>query len=114
MDYYRNVKEYKKQKTNYTRDICKIQMKIELLNSKPTVINLTIWFESQNVNIFISNLKTQRNLETINLIIGRGRNKPQQSNFKTEETSNITEPKTISNTFNNFFVDVGSKLASKI
>ena len=68
---------------------------------------------------FYSKFKNTRNnikdtWKTINSIIGRVRNKPQQSILKTEETNNITEPKAISNAFNNFFVRIGSKLASKI
>ena len=90
--------------------------KIELLNSKPNKINLTIWLESQNVNILIPNSKTQ---ETISKKLGkfnsgRGGNKPQQSNFKTEEANNITEPKCTSNAFNDCFVGISSKLASQI
>ena len=68
---------------------------------------------------FYSKFKNTRNnmketWKTINSIIGRGTKKSLQSNFRIDDTKNITEPKTISNAFNNFFVDIGPKLASKI
>ena len=53
---------------------------------------------------FCSKFKNTRNniketWKTINSVIGRGRNKCQQSNFKNEKMETITEPKTVSNTF---------------
>ena len=40
--------------------------------------------------------------------------KSQQNIFKTDDGDVVTEPDSISNSFNNFFVDVGPKLASNI
>ena len=53
---------------------------------------------------FYSKFKSTRNniketWKTVNSIIGRGTKASPQSNFKTEEAENITEPKTISNAF---------------
>ena len=68
---------------------------------------------------FYSKFRNSRNniketWKTINSIIGRVTKVSTQSNFKTDDAENITEPKNISNAFNNFFVDIGPKLASKI
>lgn len=52
--------------------------------------------------------------KTINHIIGRGKNKTPQSKFKTDNGENILNPQEISNEFNNFFVNIGPKLASNI
>ncbi len=50
---------------------------------------------------------------TINSIIGRNYKTKQQSSFKMNEEE-ITDPNIISNAFNNFFVNIGPQLASKI
>ena len=64
-------------------------------------------FESTKNNI-------RQTWKTINGIIGRGKSKSQQSTFKTDDGGVVTEPEIISNSFNNFFVDIGPKLASQI
>ena len=61
---------------------------------------------------------TQNNIKdtwkNINNMIGRKKNNTQQSSFKMNETEKINEPKTISNAFNDFFVNIGPKLAANI
>ena len=52
--------------------------------------------------------------KTINNVIGRGKKQSAQSKFKAEDGSSVTNPKEISNQFNDFFVNVGPKLASSI
>ena len=52
--------------------------------------------------------------QSINEIIGRNKSKKQQESFKTEENDIIIDPERISDQFNNFFVDIGPKLASNI
>ena len=49
-----------------------------------------------------------------NDIIGRCKPKSHQSIFKTDDDNVVTEPGSISNSFNNFFVNIGSKPASNI
>ena len=56
----------------------------------------------------------QQTWKTINCIIGRGKSKKQQCKFKTENNDHITDPNIIASHFNNFFVNIGPKLASKI
>ena len=46
--------------------------------------------------------------------MGQCKSKIQQNIFKTDDGDVVTEPDSISNSFNNFFVDVGPKLASNI
>jgi hypothetical protein len=52
--------------------------------------------------------------KTINNIIGRGKKQQTQSKFKTDSDRNISDPQDICNCFNDFFVNVGPNLASKI
>ena len=52
--------------------------------------------------------------KTINGIIGRHKTASQQNTFKTDGGNVVTEPDNIANCFNNFFVDIGPKLASNI
>ena len=40
--------------------------------------------------------------QTINSIIGRGKNKTQQTSFKMDGAKNITDPKITTNAFNDF------------
>ena len=51
---------------------------------------------------------------TINNIIGRGKKQLSQSKFKDECGNCYTNPKDVSNRFNDFFVNIGPKLASNI
>ena len=48
------------------------------------------------------------------MIIGRCRSVSQQSTFKTGDGDIVNEPDKISNSFNDFFVNIGPKLASGI
>ena len=50
----------------------------------------------------------------INNILGRAKKKSHQSKFKNDLGQFNTDPKVISNEFNNFFVNIGPKLANKI
>ena len=52
--------------------------------------------------------------QTINQIIGRGKPKTTLNKLLNSEGSNITDPQLISDEFNNFFVNIGPKLASTI
>ncbi len=52
--------------------------------------------------------------KTINSVIGRGKKLIQPDKFKSDTEVNISEPAKISNEFNDFFVNIGPKLASKI
>ena len=52
--------------------------------------------------------------KTINNIIGRGKKQSLQSNFKDESGKVLTNPQDIANSFNDFFVNIGPKLASNI
>ncbi len=60
---------------------------------------------------------TQNNIKetwkTINSIIGRKNKTKQQKSFKADNEE-VTDPNVISNAFNNFFVNIGPKLASEI
>jgi hypothetical protein len=56
----------------------------------------------------------QQTWKTIKCIIGTGKSKKQQCKFKSETNEVISDPKSISSEFNNFFVNIGPKLASKI
>jgi hypothetical protein len=64
-------------------------------------------FESSKNNI-------RQTWKTINGIIGRDKTAKQQSTFKTDDGNIVTEPDSIADYFNNFFVDIGPKLASNI
>ena len=50
----------------------------------------------------------------INTIIGKRKTEKQQSTFKTDSGNIVSEPESISNSFNDFFVNIGPKLASEI
>ena len=52
--------------------------------------------------------------QTINNVLGKNQRKSGQSVFKDEHENTITNSKDISNGFNDFFVNVGPKLASNI
>jgi len=56
----------------------------------------------------------QKTWKTINNVIGRNKQSKVQSKFVNSKGENITNPQTISNDFNDFFVNIGPKLASKI
>ena len=64
-------------------------------------------FESTKNNI-------RQTWKTINGIIGRCKSGSQQSTFKTDDGKKVTEPDEVSNSFNDFFVNIGPKLASGI
>lgn len=64
-------------------------------------------FESTKNNI-------RQTWKTINGMIGRQKTVSQQNTFKTDDGNVVTEPDNIANYFNNFFVDIGPKLASNI
>ena len=71
------------------------------------------------MNIIINNLNVQKNnirqtWKTINGIIGRCKSVSQQSTFKTDDGHVVSESEKISNSFNDFFVNIGPKLASGI
>ena len=50
----------------------------------------------------------------INNILGRAKKKSHQSKFKNDVGQFITDPQVISSDFNNFFVNIGPKLANEI
>ena len=52
--------------------------------------------------------------KTINTVLGRTQNKRLSEKFKKDSGTTITDPVIISNEFNDFFVNVGPKLASEI
>ena len=53
-------------------------------------------------------------METIKNVIGKGQKQSLHSKFKDECGSVFTDPQDISNKFNDFFVNIGPKLASNI
>jgi hypothetical protein len=52
--------------------------------------------------------------ETINNVIGKQKKQKSENKFKHDQNRIITDPKDISNQFNDFFVEIGPKLASNI
>ena len=52
--------------------------------------------------------------KTINNVIGKGQKQSPHSKFKDECGNVFTDPQNISNKFNDFFVNIGPKLASNI
>ena len=50
----------------------------------------------------------------INNMMGRRKNSTQQSSLKTNETEKINELRPLANAFNDFFVNIGPKLAANI
>ena len=52
--------------------------------------------------------------KTINDVIGKGNTKKQQTTFKNDEGNRVSDPECISSCFNNFFVNIGPKLALDI
>ena len=52
--------------------------------------------------------------KTINNILGRKKSALIQAQFKNSHGENISDPQLIANDFNDFFVNIGPKLASKI
>lgn len=56
----------------------------------------------------------QKTWKTINNITGRNKQQKVQSQFVNSDGEKITNPQTISNDFNDFFVNIGPKLASEI
>ena len=52
--------------------------------------------------------------QTINDIMGRGKKQPKQNKFKDKQGKFVTNPQDISNKFNDFFVNIGPKLAKNI
>ena len=58
--------------------------------------------------------ETQENMKVIKEIMGRGHQLPPPTTFKDQYGLQITSPTEISNSFNDFFSDIGHNLASKI
>ena len=56
----------------------------------------------------------RKTLKTINNVIGRTQKQSQTDQFKGNSGTIITDPNKIANEFNDFFVNIGPKLASKI
>ena len=52
--------------------------------------------------------------KTINDIIGRNKRSKLQTNFINDQGHRISDPEIVSNEFNDFFVNIGPKLASSI
>ena len=52
--------------------------------------------------------------KTINNILGRKKNALIQAQFKNSHGETISDPQLIANDFNDFFVNIGPNLASKI
>ena len=74
--------------------------------------------KSKRMHFFTKFEKTKNNMkqtwQAINDIIGNGRKQPSQCKFKDESNNIITNSHDISDKFNDFFVNVGPKLASSI
>ena len=51
---------------------------------------------------------------TINSVLGRGKKQSTQNKFKDDDGNVVIDPESISNQFNDFFVNIGPKLASNI
>lgn len=52
--------------------------------------------------------------KTINALIGKGKSDREQCTFQTDKGDQVTDPKQIADSFNEFFVNIGPQLASKI
>jgi len=78
----------------------------------------TLIRKSKRRHYFLKFENTKNNMretwKTINSIIGSGKKQSSQSKFKDELGNFVSNPQDISNRFNNFFVDIGPKLASSI